>query len=62
MELEAIWEEHNSRVNKLIGKMSVVAARNGGLAREAHQELIDLSIWFDEQMEEVEAEQPKERE
>lgn len=50
--LEKLWEEHNSKVNSIIGKLTVPAMQGGNTyVRECHQELIDLANWFDEEME-----------
>ena len=52
MTLEELWEQHNSKVNTLIGKLSVGAAQSGNpLVKEVHKDLIDFAHWFDEQME-----------
>jgi hypothetical protein len=50
--LETFWEQHNQRLNTIIGKLSVGAA----VTREAHtlqshHDLIDFAHWVDEQME-----------
>ncbi len=49
--MDEIWEQHNSKVNTIIGKLSVGAA----VTREphtvqSHKDLIDFANWFDEQM------------
>ncbi len=50
--LEKLWEEHNSRLNQVIGKLTVPAMQGGNMyVKECHQELIDLANWFDEEME-----------
>lgn len=52
--LETLWEQHNSKLNTLIGKATVPAMRSGDpLAKEVHRDLIELATWFDEQMEQL---------
>jgi len=46
--MDEIWEQHNSKVNTIIGKLTM--ARGIPIVKEAHQDLIDFAIWFDEQM------------
>ena len=50
--LETFWEQHNQQLNAIIGKATVPAMRSGDpLAKEVHQDLLDLAVWVDEQME-----------
>ena len=50
--LEKLWGEHNSKINQIIGKLTVPAMQGGNTyVKECHQELIDFAHWFDEQME-----------
>jgi hypothetical protein len=52
--LEKLWEEHNSKINRIIGKLTVPAMQNSApYVKECHQELIDLANWFDEEMEKI---------
>jgi hypothetical protein len=54
--LEVLWQEHNSKINSVIGKLTVPAMstfKSDPLLREAHQDLIDFAAWFDEQMEKI---------
>lgn len=56
MTIEKFWEEHNKRLNTIVGKLSVPAARlQDPLLKECHKELIDLGVWVDESLEEIEA-------
>jgi len=48
--LDEIWEEHNSKVNTIIGKLTAALVTRNPMVKEAHQDLIDFAIWFDEQM------------
>lgn len=48
LRMDEIWEQHNSKVNTIIGKLTM--ARGIPIVKEAHQDLIDFAIWFDEQM------------
>lgn len=52
-DLAAFWEEHNSKINTIIGKLTAAKFRGNLLVDEAHQNLIDFAIWFDEQMEHI---------
>jgi hypothetical protein len=50
-EFETLWEQHNSKLNTLIGKATVPAMRSGDpLAKEVHRDLLELATWFDEEM------------
>jgi len=49
--MDEIWEQHNSKVNTIIGKLTGVMVTRNPLVKEAHQDLIDFAIWIDEQME-----------
>jgi hypothetical protein len=54
MTLEELWEQHNSKVNIMIAKLSVGAAiTRDAHVKQAHEDLIDFSHWFDEQMETI---------
>lgn len=45
-QLKGFWEEHNRRLNTIIGKATVPAMRSGDpLAKEVHQDLLEFSIW-----------------
>jgi hypothetical protein len=48
--MDEIWEQHNSKVNTIIGKLTAAMVTRNPLVKEAHQDLIDFAIWFDEQM------------
>ena len=53
-QLEKLWEEHNSKVNSIIGKLTVPAmSGTTTYVKECHQELIDFAHWFDEEMEKI---------
>jgi hypothetical protein len=55
--LDAFWSEHNTKLNTIIGKLSVPAMMGGHpLVKQCHQELIDLAHWVDEQLEAITAE------
>jgi len=50
--LETFWEQHNSKLNAIIGKATVPAMRSGDpLAKEVHSDLLDFAHWVDEQFE-----------
>lgn len=50
--LNEFWEQHNSKLNTIIGKATVPAMRSGDpLAKEVHQDLLEFAIWVDEQLE-----------
>lgn len=50
--LETFQEQLNSKINTLIGKLSVPAMQTRHpMVMECHHELIDLGMWVDEQME-----------
>lgn len=50
--LETLWEQHNSKLNTIIGKATVPAMRSEDpLAKEVHRDLLELATWFDEEME-----------
>lgn len=50
--LETFWEQHNQKLNTIIGKATGPAMRSGDpLAKEVHNDLLDLAIWVDEQFE-----------
>lgn len=53
-QLEKLWENHNSKINHIIGKL-IVPAMSGKdpIVKEAHQNLIDFANWFDEEMEKL---------
>jgi hypothetical protein len=54
MTLEEFWEEHNSKLNTIIGKLSVPAMQtNLPLVKECHRELIDFAGWVDDSLESV---------
>ncbi len=54
MTLEELWEQHNSKVNRMIGELSVGAAQTENThIKQVHQDLIDFANWFDEQMETI---------
>jgi len=42
-----LWQQHNSKVNTIIGKLTM--ARGIPIVKEAHQDLIDFAVWFDEE-------------
>ncbi len=54
VDLDKVWEEHNSKLNTIIGKLTGAMVTRNPLVKGAHQDLIDFAIWFDEQMEGVE--------
>lgn len=51
---DVLWQEHNSKINQIIGKL-IVPAMSGKdpIVKEAHQNLIDFANWFDEEMEKL---------
>jgi hypothetical protein len=56
-QLEELWEAHNSKLDSLIGKLTVPAMQsNVPHVKQCHQELIDLANWFDEEMEKITSE------
>lgn len=53
--LQVFWEQFNQKLNTIIGKLSVPAMQTRHpMVTECHRELIDLSVWVDEQLEGVE--------
>jgi hypothetical protein len=53
-ELDKLWSEHNSKIDQIIGKLTVPAMQSSApYVKECHQELIDLAHWFDEEMEKI---------
>ncbi len=50
-QLEKIWSEHNSKLNSIIGKLTIPAMQgNSPQVKQCHQELVDFANWFDEEM------------
>ena len=45
------YNEHQRRIATMIGKLTVPSLRDP-LVKQVHQELIDLSVWFDKEFEE----------
>lgn len=52
--LEQLWQEHNNRLNGIIGRLTVPAMMKvHPLSTEGHQMLVEFSNWFDEEMEKI---------
>jgi hypothetical protein len=52
--VEQFWEEHNAKLNTIIGKITVPAMTLGNaMVKEVHTELLDLAHWVDEQMKSI---------
>jgi hypothetical protein len=50
--LETFQEQHNQKLNTIIGKISVPAMQTRDpMVMECHRQLIDLAVWVDEQFE-----------
>lgn len=49
---DPFYLEHQSRVNGMIGKLTLARVNGDPLVKEVHQELIDFANWFDETFEE----------
>lgn len=53
--LEAFWEQHNQRINTIIGKLCIPAMQTRHpMVIECHRELIDFAAWVDEQFKGIE--------
>lgn len=42
--MDEIWEEHNSKVNTIIGKLTAALVTRNPMVKEAHQDLIDFAV------------------